>query len=78
MVHDLNPFDSFNANGVRYFTDSKKLVTCGAGSGIIAIFSFKFGMSDLNPANNFPFGPSIYAALGSVASPSKIILQPSA
>ena len=57
IVQDLCPLDSFSANGVLYFTDSKKSVTCGAGSGSNANFSFKLGIVDLKPANNLPSGP---------------------
>ena len=59
MVHDLCPLDSLSAKGVLYFTDSKKSVTCGAGSGSSASFSFRLGMVDLKPANNLPAGHSM-------------------
>ena len=59
IVQDLKPLDSFNAKGVLSLTYSKKSVTCGAGSGSMANFSFKFGISDTKPLNSFPLGPSI-------------------
>ena len=50
IVQDLKPLDSLSANGVLSLTDSKKSMTWGAGSGNMANFSVKFGMSDLKPA----------------------------
>jgi len=59
IEHDLCPLASLRANFFLVLTDSENVVICGSGSGSEAISLSTSLISDLNPLNSLPLGPSI-------------------